>query len=320
MAHVLVVDDEPAMRLLIRTTLERQYEVRVAESGRQALATVAAEQPDVIVLDWMMPDMSGLEVCKVLRAHPISAHIPVIFLTALDDLDRKVAGLEAGGDDYIVKPFEPQELLVRIKVQLRKAAERGQINPLTHLPGNTLIETAIMQRLQEPQQLFALLYFDLDEFKAYNDACGFSWGDRVIQFLAEAMMRAVQQEGHPTDFVGHVGGDDFVVVSTPSRATAICECVVQTFDRDIRGLWALSGFPNGFTAHNRNGQIQQFGPPTLSIGVVTNERRRFTSYLSLGQAAAEVKKEAKRIVGSGYFLDRRQETPAGELLDAPGWH
>jgi len=104
-----------------------------------------------------------------LRANPGSAHIPVIFLTAVDDLDRKLAGLEAG-DDYIVKPFEPQELLARVKVQLRKAAERGQINPLTHLPGNMLIEEAITLRLQEPQQLFALMYFDLDEFKAYNDA------------------------------------------------------------------------------------------------------------------------------------------------------
>src|SRR6476659_7100679 len=110
----------------------------------------------------MLPDLTGLDVCRTLRANPVSAHVPVIFLTAVDDLERKVAGLEAGGDDYMVKPFEPQELLVRVKVQLRKAAERGQVNPLTQLPGNLLIEEAIMKRLQEPQSFFALLYIDLD--------------------------------------------------------------------------------------------------------------------------------------------------------------
>jgi PleD family two-component response regulator len=307
MVSILVVDDEPSVQLVVRTTLEtRQYLVRVAGDGKQALTQVAQERPDLIILDWMLPDMIGLEVCKVLRANPGSAHIPVIFLTAVDDLDRKLAGLEAG-DDYMVKPFEPQELLARVKVQLRKAAERGQINPLTHLPGNMLIEEAITQRLGDPQDLFALMYFDLDEFKAYNDHCGFPWGDRVIQLMGEIVERVVQQEGNPADFVGHVGGDDFLAISTPERVLPICEHTVDAFDEAVGELWTQSGFTGGFMAHDRTGALRHFGPPTLSIGVVTNEHRRFGSYLSLGQVVAQVKKAAKQKDGSGFFIDRRRD-------------
>jgi DNA-binding response OmpR family regulator len=313
MSSILVVDDEPSVQLVVRTTLEtRQYLVRVAGDGKQALAQVTQERPDLIILDWMLPDMIGLDVCKVLRANPGSAHIPVIFLTAVDDLDRKLAGLEAG-DDYIVKPFEPQELLARVKVQLRKAAERGQINPLTHLPGNMLIEEAITQRLAEPQQLFALMYFDLDEFKAYNDYCGFPWGDRVIQLMGELVERVVRQDGNPSDFVGHVGGDDFLAISTPECVLPICEHTVEAFDSAVAGLWSQSGFTGGFMAQDRTGTLRHFGPPTLSIGVVTNEHRHFGSYLSLGQVAAQVKKAAKLKQGSGFFIDRRRDmTQAAE--------
>ena len=312
MPTILVVDDEPSVRLVVRTTLEtRQYAVCVAGDGKQALAQVAEARPDLIVLDWMLPDMTGLEVCRALRANPSSAHIPVIFLTAVDDLDRKLAGLEAG-DDYMVKPFEPQELLARVRVQLRKAAERGQINPLTQLPANALIEAAISRRLQEPQQLFALLYIDLDDFKAYNDNCGFGWGDRVIQLMAGTLEQTVRQVGQPDDFVGHVGGDDFVVVSTPERAVPICEETIRVFDAAVARLWAESGFGDGFEAADRTGQVHRFGPPTISIGVVTNERRLFGTYLSLGQVAAQVKKAAKRIQGSGYFIDRRRDVQADD--------
>jgi PleD family two-component response regulator len=314
MANILVVDDEPSVRLVIRTTLEtRQYGVRTAEDGGQALALVDQDRPDLIVLDWMLPDMDGLAVCRALRANPSSAHIPVIFLTAVDDLERKVAGLEAGGDDYMVKPFEPQELLVRVKVQLRKAAERGQINPLTRLPGNLLIEEAIMKRLQEPQARFALLYVDLDEFKAYNDHCGFSWGDRVIQLMADTLERTTHTVGNYDDFVGHVGGDDFIAISTPERAAELCERTVAEFDRRVGELWVSCGFSEGFDAPDRTGQVRHFGPPTLSIGVVTNEYRRFPSYIVLGQVAAQVKKAAKRKTGSGFFIDRRRDVQGDSL-------
>lgn len=315
MVNILVVDDEPSVRLVVRTTLEtRQYAVQVAETGNQALHQVAQHLPDLIVLDWMLPDMTGLDVCRTLRANPVSAHVPVIFLTAVDDLERKVDSLEAGGDDYMVKPFEPQELLARVKVQLRKAKERGQINPLTHLPGNALIEEAITRRIQEPQEIFALLYFDLDEFKAYNDYCGFSWGDRVIQLMGETIDRAVRNYGNANDFVGHVGGDDFIAISTPERVPTICDHAMREFADRIMALWVGNGFAAGFQAPDRIGQVRHFGPPTISIGVVTNEHRRFGSYLSLGQVAAQVKKAAKQNGGSGYFIDRRRDFEAGESV------
>jgi hypothetical protein len=125
--------------------------------------------------------------------------------------------------------------------------------------------------------------------------------------MGEIVERVVQQQGNPSDFVGHVGGDDFLAISTPNRVLPICEHTVAEFDREVGALWAHSGFGSGFMAHDRTGTLRHFGPPTLSIGVVTNEHRHFGSYLSLGQVAAQVKKAAKQKRGSGFFIDRRRD-------------
>jgi diguanylate cyclase (GGDEF)-like protein len=306
MATILVVDDEPAVRRVVRTTLEtRSHAVSVAEDGSHALAAVSHERPDLILLDWMLPDMSGLDVCRGLRANPNTAHIPIIFLTAVDAVDNKVASLDAGADDYMTKPFEPQELLARVNVQLRKATERGQINPLTQLPGNTLIERAIRDRIAAPDERFALFYFDLNDFKAYNDFFGFSWGDQLLKMLARVIQTAVIEHSGETAFLGHVGGDDFVAIAPPEDILVICEQAIKQFDREAAALCAAAGAPNGFVGQDRAGRTRRFGPPSLSIGVITNERRAFTSHLEVGQLAAQVKKAAKRLGGSGYFVDRR---------------
>jgi diguanylate cyclase (GGDEF)-like protein len=314
MPTILVVDDEPAVRHVVRTTLEtRDYSVRLAEDGSTALDVVQHERPDLIVLDWMLPDMSGLEVCRGLRANPNTAYIPIIFLTALDELDRKIAGLEAGADDYMTKPFEPQELLARVNRRLRTAAERGQLSPLTGLPGNTLIEQAILARLAQPQTPFALLYFDLNEFKAYNDFFGFSWGDELLKALAAVIRQTVAEQGGPNTFLGHVGGDDFVAICRPDRVVPICEQAIRQFEREATRLCAAAGSPNGFVAKDRAGQLRRFGPAALSIGVITTEQRTFDSYLAIGQVAAQVKSAAKRQPGSSYVIDRRRAGGAESL-------
>ncbi len=310
MTLILIVDDEPAVRRLLRITLEsRGYAVRLAEDGRQALEAALHERPDLIVLDWMLPDTSGLEVCRGLRADPLISHVPIIFLTAIDVIDNKIAGLEAGADDYMTKPFEPQELVARIKVQLRRAAERGQINPLTQLPGNTLIEQAIRERLVDPQIPFALFYFDLNDFKSYNDFFGFSWGDQLLRVLADVIRRAMHDQGGAGTFLGHVGGDDFVGIAPPASILAICEQALRQFEGAADLLCVAAGAPDGFVLEDRAGQVRHFGPPRLSIGVVTNERRQFTSHLEVGQFAAHVKKRAKQQGSSGYFVERPLPDP-----------
>jgi CheY-like chemotaxis protein len=305
MANILVVDDESSMRRLVRTTLEtRGHAVRLAASGRAALAAVVDARPELIVLDWMLPDMSGLDVCHGVRADPSTAQIPIIFLTAIDAVGNKVAGLEAGGDDYVTKPFEPQELLARVNVQLRKSAERNQISPLTQLPGNALISRAIQDRLDEPATPFALFYFDLNDFKSYNDFFGFSWGDQLLKMLAEVIRDALRTHGGPGAFLGHVGGDDFVGIAGPESIAAVCDQAIAEFDRRAADLCAAAGAPDGFVTQDRGGRTRRFGPPSLSIGVISNDRPVFTSHLEVGQFAAYVKKQAKQREGSAYFVDR----------------
>lgn len=312
MATILVVDDEPSVRRVVRTTLEtRDHVIHLAEDGQAAVATALREHPDLIILDWMLPDMTGLEVCRGLRAHAGTARIPIIFLTAVDELERKIAGLDAGADDYMTKPFEPQELLARVNVQLRKAAERSQVNPLTQLPGNILIEQAIAERLARPGEYFALLYFDLNEFKAYNDFFGFSWGDQLLKTVARVIQRAVLDQGGPQAFLGHVGGDDFIAIAHPEAITTICEQAIAEFDREAALL--CETIPDGFIGKDRQGRTRHFGPPSLSIGVITNEGYAFSSHLEVGRIAAQVKKAAKQYTHSAYFIRRH---PEAESLDS----
>ncbi len=317
MATILVVDDEPYVRHVVRATLEtRHHTVCLAEDGGSALVVAMNERPDLVLLDWMLPDMTGLAVCRGMRANPNTAHIPIIFLTAIDELDHKIAGLEAGADDYMTKPFEPEELLARVNVQLRKAAEHNQVNPLSQLPGNIVIEKVIEERLAAPDEIFALLYFDLNDFKAYNDFFGFSWGDQLLRSLAQIAHRAVTEHGDAASFLGHVGGDDFVAVCRTEQIAAICEQAIREFDAEAARLCAEAGAPNGFVGVDRAGQTRRFGPPSLAIGVITNEQRIFSSYLELGKVAAQVKWAAKRQPGSSYFVDRRRSTDPDDAPDA----
>jgi GGDEF domain-containing protein len=183
--------------------------------------------------------------------------------------------------------------------------EDQNCNPLTRLPGNRSIESEVCHRLHEPDNL-AVLYIDLDHFKAYNDKFGFEAGDRVIQFTATCLQQALQVVDHAGDFLGHIGGDDFIVITTPRMAERIGHEIIRLFDADIPTFYPEEDRERGhIVALDRRGARQQFPLITLSIAVVTNERRQIQDFLELASMAAEVKKYAKSMEGSSLARDRR---------------
>ena len=227
---ILIVDDDPDTRDIIRLSLDSEsYRITEAKTGVEALEKVITHEPDIIVLDVMLPEKSGMDVCRILKESIVTAHVPVIMLTAKQTTDDKVEGLNIGADDYLVKPFNPLELEARIKALLRKMRRDLYANPLTHLPGNVPIEKEIQRAIENKEQ-FAALFIDLDNFKVYNDNYGYAAGNRVIKFCANTILNTVKQYGNVDDFVGHIGGGDFVILTTPNKADRLCQGIIKLFD------------------------------------------------------------------------------------------
>ncbi len=312
---ILVVDDDPDIARFVEVNLRSAgYDVAVASDGEEALQRAGEMRPDLVLLDVMMPRIDGFEVAQRLRRNPQTANTSIIMLTAKALSTDKVLGLTAGADDYIIKPFDPIELLARVKGTLRRAKEMRNLSPLTGLPGNIRIQEEI-ERMVRDERPFAVLYADLDNFKAYNDQKGFVRGDRLIQATARIIQDAVTELAGPDCFVGHVGGDDFVVVLPPECAEDAAERVVERFDADIGRFYDSEDVDRGYVeVEDRKGVLQKIPLAGISIGIATTKVRSFAHYGEAVSVASEMKQFAKREPRSSYAIDRRR--PEGTTPEA----
>ncbi|PQQ66144.1 response regulator [Acetivibrio saccincola] len=304
---ILIIEDTEFMKKLISDVLkEAGYEVVTASSGEEGLQKVREEKPDLVLLDVVMPGMDGFEVCRILREDESNNLMPIIMLTAQENEDHKLEGLELGADDYIIKPFNSRELVSRVRNTLKRIDRNRWANPLTGLRGNIEIQAEINQRIAK-KEVFAVIYGDLDNFKSYNDVYGFASGDRAIKLTADVLIDATNTFGNSRDFIGHIGGDDFVIITTPDKVDAICENIIKTFDIKIKELYCKEDVDRGYiVTSNRQGQIMKFPLVSISLSVVTNEERELISHLQIAEIAAELKKKAKAMQGSVYVKDRRR--------------
>jgi len=305
---ILIVDDDPDIRDVLKLTLsEENYEILEAGDGEEALKTIHDNQPDLILLDYKIPKVDGREVCRRIKKDLLLRHLPIIMVTGKGDISDKVDGIDAGADDYIVKPFEPKELMARIRMILRHTERDLEANPLTRLPGNVSILKELSTRI-ENKSLFAVCYIDLDKFKSYNDKYGFEHGDEVIRETARLLIRATQEYGGRDDFVGHIGGDDFVIVTTPEKTDALANKVILDFESLAPTFYNEKDRKNGYIiGKDRQGQEQKIPLISVSIGIVTNQYRKITHVAQIGEIGAELKSYAKSLERSNYVKDRRIE-------------
>ena len=304
---ILVVDDDPDIRDILKLTLsEENYEVFEAQDGQEALKIINTKPLDLVLLDYKIPKIDGRQLCRLTKKDLLLRHLPIIMVTAKGDISDKVGGIDAGADDYVVKPFEPKELLARIRMILRRTERDLEANPLTRLPGNVSILNELTKRL-ESKSLFAVCYLDLDKFKAYNDRYGFEHGDEVIRETARILIRTVHQLGNPDDFIGHIGGDDFVIVATPKTADSLCKKITAEFDKTVPSFYNETDRKKGFiTSKDRQGKEQKIPLLSISIGVVTNEFRHLEHVAQIGEIGAELKAYAKQQEKSNYVIDKRK--------------
>jgi diguanylate cyclase (GGDEF)-like protein len=303
---ILVVDDDPDIARFVEVNLRSAgYDVAVAADGEEALEKAGELRPDLVLLDVMMPRIDGFEVAQRLRKNPQTANTSIIMLTAKALSADKVTGLQSGADDYIIKPFDPIELLARVKGTLRRAKEMRNLSPLTGLPGNIRIQEEIERQVREARP-FAVLYCDLDNFKTYNDQKGFVRGDRLIQATARFIQDAVVEFDPAEGFVGHVGGDDFVAVVNPDIAEQVAKRICERFDGSRSGFYESEDLDRGFIRmEDRKGEMQDVPLVGISVGIATTARRAFAHYGEAVAVATEMKQFAKRDGGSSYAIDRR---------------
>lgn len=306
--RILLIDDDPLMRQIVKSALAGEnYTVAEADSGTDGLAQALAERPDLILLDVMMPGMDGYQVCHRLRANLTTLSVPIMMLTALDDIGEKVRGMQVGADDYVTKPFDPRELRSRIAAHLRRSVRDLSASPLTQLPGNPIIEQVLRARLATREPL-AVLYVDLTHFKSYNDVYGWLRGDQVIKMLSKQIVATLLDVGTQDDFVGHVGGDDFVVISRPDRAETIAREIIRRFDSEIPDSYSDADRARGYLeVFDRQGNPLHAPIISVAVAIISNEQRKLEHPSQVADVAAEVKRYVKSMPGSQFAFDRRHK-------------
>ena len=181
-------------------------------------------------------------------------------------------------------------------------------SPLTRLPGGTTIENVMEKRISAEAKI-AFCLMDIDNFKAYNDHYGYAKGNELIQATADIISQAVADHGGEDDFIGHIGGDDFVVISTPDSCRNICQAVIDTFDMTIPDFYSATDRHRGhITGENRQGDEVEFPLASISIAVVTNEKNKLLNHIQFGETAAEIKAIAKSETGSVFIMDQRKDS------------
>ncbi len=302
--RILLVDDEADICMILGQQLTNAgFVVVTAPDGATALRVITEQFFDLIILDRLLPDGDGLQVLQSLRATPKTRLIPVILLSEVSALDEKVRSLKLGADDYVVKPCSAAELTARIRSILRRSERESSLNPISRLPGNVVIEQVIRERLAQKQP-FAVGYVDLDNFKGYNDHYGFFKGDAIILHTARLLADVVHWQGGGEDFLGHLGGDDFVLVTTLERLQRIGQAVIERFDATIPYFYSAEDRERGYIlGHDRQGHPCRYPLLSLSIAVVPVAPAQYQQPYEIAMRAATLKRQSKQINGSCLLID-----------------
>ena len=304
---ILMIDDEPDKIFIFTTILQSKgFEVITAASGNEGIEQIRSEHPDLILLDINMPDINGHAVREKLKERPSTRNVPIVMFSSSDQVSDKIQSLKSGADDYITKDVDHEELVARLEALIRRYKESLGANPLTKLPGNYAIEDDINFRIRSGD-VFAVCYADLDNFKAYNDKYGFKAGDDVIKKTAAVITETVSAMGTKEDFIGHIGGDDFVfVLSAPESIDPVCQTIINKLNELYPSMYSEEDRRQGFiVTKNRKDETDQFPLMSISIAVVSNENNKLTNVGQIAQIAGEVKKALKTKPGSNYRIDRR---------------
>ncbi|MGD2041599.1 MAG: response regulator, partial [Anaerolineae bacterium] len=269
------------------------YETIVAPRGKEALEICRRNLPNLVILDIMLPDINGYEVCTQLRSNLRTSHIPIIFLTQKDERSDQITGLERGADDYITKPFDLQLLMLRVQGALRRANWLNLTSPVTGLPSSKLVEDQLRQIIRRED--WAVLYIGINHIDDFNDVYGFVAGDDVLRFTVMILAEVVDELGSGSEFIGHIGGDDFIIISEPESAPKIKERLQQRFDEEVVTFYNFKDRERGhIEVVDGEGKKQQAPLMTVAVGLIYHDTVPFSDIREITEVAAEARRRAQQ--------------------------
>jgi diguanylate cyclase (GGDEF)-like protein len=292
---LVVAEDDDAVAHLVAATLgDAGFLCLRARDGEEALNIVRTELPDLLVLDIMMPKMDGIEVCKRLKEDVMLSRIPILMLTSLAGVDDRVKGLEAGADDYLPKPFDLRELAARVKALIRHTRRERDRNPTTNLPGAQAIEEKVIELLRGKKR-FAVHYIDIENFRSFADVYGYLKADEVVASTGTLILQASRAASDPPPFVGHVGGDDFIVISDPEASDALRTEIQQDFLETVSDFYTEEDQERGYLSiTDGQGEIRRAQFMNPSIATVPVEPGQFTTMEELAREVTLTKAKVRR--------------------------
>jgi len=315
--RILLADADLLSAATTIGALKDDYHVVTAKSAADIFKQLKKLQIDMLIMETSLPDMDGFELCRRLKSAAETKALPVVFLTAVAKVAAEEQAFAAGAAEYILKPFNAPTVKARIKNQFKLSDAIAELqrlnqlaldaNPNTGLPGNTCIVCELQRLVDSDNRDSAVIYADLDHFKIYNDTYGFAKGDEVISFTANVIRVALQSQGCSDAFLGHIGGDDFVIILPAEKLAAVSDEIIQRIEQGIHEFYRPEDNANGFVvAIDREGKQREHPLVSLSMGAIDLSKRKVMSALEIVDVCTETKKLAKQGAGSNIVVDQRR--------------
>ena len=305
--EIYIIDDNNELENKLNESFKREsdeYKFRTINTNE--LEVALRNIPALIIIDEDNTDIRIVEFCKSIRANEDNSITPIIVVSSNTDSEHIVEVLKTDVEYYIKKPIEDEYIYYTIRNLVSLLSRNRRISPLTGLPGNVQIQTEMKKRLLN-KETFAIMYFDLDNFKAYNDVYGFANGDEIIKFTARTITKHVHQIPEGNTFIGHIGGDDFVAIISKTDYDKVCQEIILEFDKYAVDFYNEIDVERGYVeVANRRGIIEQFPLTTISIAVLEVDSKIYKTTLEIGEVAGQIKHQAKSVLGSTYIINRRR--------------
>ncbi len=264
---ILVIEDDLDVAEMLNAYFRVQgYDVSTVNWGGDGIRACQASRPDIIILDIRLPDINGYEVARRLRDNRRTADIPIIFMTEKPDRSERLHGLELGADDYITKPFDVQELRLRIRNALRRAEQDSLTNPVTSLPDGQLVDERLTECLNKLN--WTMLTISLENLDSFRESYGFVASDDVLRAVSLMILNTRKEIGNSEDFLGHLGAADFILITTPDKAAGLKDRIHNRLEVSLDYFYPIK-------------DREQMGPRTrrliFRIGLLQNSEREFAS-------------------------------------------
>lgn len=303
---IYIIDDKQELIGELKEMFKEEVEYKFRTVNTSNVEIALKNIPSLIIIDEDNIDLNIVEFCKRIRENEDNSITPIIVISSNYEKEHRIDVLKTDVEYFIIKPLDKEYFYYTVRNIIELLYRNRRVSPLTGLPGNVQIQAEMKKRFLN-KETFAVIYFDLDNFKAYNDSYGFASGDEIIKFTSRLISKHVHKIEHSENFVGHIGGDDFVSIIGITDYEKVCQEFILEFDAKAGGFYTDEDAERGYVeVANRKGIIEQFPLITISVAILEVEPDSFDSILEIGEVAAQLKHKAKTIMGSAYIVNKRR--------------